>query len=183
MTQPNNLFHTEDQIGRVGAAAFRAIFRKRCMAKASASYGKSKPAGSQGDGKGSVQPYWGYTYLCVCRCPLVRALSSRQRKAWQRHTPCEAERNECPGGVSYRLSLRSATATSRIRPASDRSRPLPPKGCPLSPANRLLSGLYYNTFFKNCPVYEFLHFATSSGVPTATTVPPPSPPSGPKSII
>ena len=41
----------------------------------------------------------------------------------------------------------------------------------------------YNTFLKNSPVYDSFDLATSSGVPVAITVPPPSPPSGPKSII
>ena len=36
---------------------------------------------------------------------------------------------------------------------------------------------------KNCPVYERSFAATSSGVPCAITVPPPSPPSGPRSMI
>jgi hypothetical protein len=35
---------------------------------------------------------------------------------------------------------------------------------------------------KYCPVYEFLLFTMSSGVPLATIVPPRLPPSGPKSI-
>ena len=42
---------------------------------------------------------------------------------------------------------------------------------------------YYNTFFKNSPVYDSLHFAICSGVPVAMIVPPLSPPSGPRSII
>ncbi len=37
--------------------------------------------------------------------------------------------------------------------------------------------------FRYCPVNDFSHAATSSGVPHTTTSPPPSPPSGPKSII
>ena len=37
--------------------------------------------------------------------------------------------------------------------------------------------------FIYCPVYEFSHFATCSGVPAQTSVPPLSPPSGPRSII
>ena len=38
-------------------------------------------------------------------------------------------------------------------------------------------------FARYIPVYESLLSATCSGVPVATTVPPPSPPSGPRSII
>jgi len=37
--------------------------------------------------------------------------------------------------------------------------------------------------FKNAPVYDPSHRATSSGVPRAITVPPASPPSGPMSMI
>ena len=43
--------------------------------------------------------------------------------------------------------------------------------------------LYFNKGFKNLPVYEFSHAAICSGVPVATTVPPPSPPSGPRSMM
>src|SRR5262245_44750568 len=42
--------------------------------------------------------------------------------------------------------------------------------------------LPFNTAFNACPVYDFLFFATPSGVPSATIFPPPSPPSGPRSI-
>src|SRR5215468_4377652 len=35
---------------------------------------------------------------------------------------------------------------------------------------------------RNLPVYDSLTLATSSGVPSATIVPPPAPPSGPRSI-
>jgi thiol-disulfide isomerase/thioredoxin len=44
-------------------------------------------------------------------------------------------------------------------------------------------GLNYTSFFKKRPVWDPLTLATSSGVPTATIVPPPAPPSGPKSTI
>lgn len=37
-------------------------------------------------------------------------------------------------------------------------------------------------FLRNCPVYDFSHAATSSGVPSQTISPPLSPPSGPRSI-
>ena len=42
---------------------------------------------------------------------------------------------------------------------------------------------FFSSFFRYCPVKEALHSATCSGVPQHTTVPPPSPPSGPRSII
>ena len=42
---------------------------------------------------------------------------------------------------------------------------------------------YFIYFAKNFPVYDFSHFTTSSGVPSAITSPPFSPPSGPKSIM
>ena len=38
-------------------------------------------------------------------------------------------------------------------------------------------------FLRYSPVYDFSHSAICSGVPQATTVPPPSPPSGPRSTI
>src|SRR5690606_13500921 len=38
-----------------------------------------------------------------------------------------------------------------------------------------------NSGFKNLPVCEALTFTTCSGVPSATIIPPPEPPSGPKS--
>ena len=41
----------------------------------------------------------------------------------------------------------------------------------------------YKTFFKYSPVNEVLIVDTDSGVPSAIINPPPSPPSGPKSII
>ena len=41
----------------------------------------------------------------------------------------------------------------------------------------------YYIFFKNFPVYDLSFFTICSGVPTAIISPPPSPPSGPKSII
>ena len=40
-----------------------------------------------------------------------------------------------------------------------------------------------NIPFKYCPVYDSSTSHISSGVPAATTVPPPAPPSGPMSII
>ena len=40
----------------------------------------------------------------------------------------------------------------------------------------------YNNGLRYCPVNDFSTFATCSGVPLATIVPPPSPPSGPRSI-
>ena len=42
---------------------------------------------------------------------------------------------------------------------------------------------FFSIRFMYAPVYDFLHFATSSGVPQATTVPPPEPPSGPISMM
>ena len=42
---------------------------------------------------------------------------------------------------------------------------------------------YQKYFFNHWPVYDVSHFDTSSGVPVVTIVPPPIPPSGPKSII
>lgn len=43
--------------------------------------------------------------------------------------------------------------------------------------------LLFNIIFRYWPVNDFATLATSSGVPSATTTPPPSPPSGPISII
>ncbi len=43
--------------------------------------------------------------------------------------------------------------------------------------------LYLRNFFKYLPVYDFLEWQSSSGAPVATTSPPCSPPSGPRSII
>ena len=43
--------------------------------------------------------------------------------------------------------------------------------------------LFPKTSAKYFPVYDFSHSATCSGVPDATTHPPPLPPSGPISII
>src|SRR3989339_1129000 len=43
-----------------------------------------------------------------------------------------------------------------------------------------LSTRFLNAFFKYLPVWVSV-FATSSGVPFATTLPPPTPPSGPTS--
>lgn len=48
---------------------------------------------------------------------------------------------------------------------------------------RVLVSCHFKTFFKYFPVCEFLLFATCSGVPFATTCPPPIPPSGPISMI
>jgi len=42
---------------------------------------------------------------------------------------------------------------------------------------------YLRNFFKYLPVYDFLDWQSSSGEPVATTSPPCSPPSGPKSTI
>ena len=42
---------------------------------------------------------------------------------------------------------------------------------------------YFKYFLRYLPVYDFSHSAHSSGVPLNITVPPPIPPSGPKSII
>jgi len=41
---------------------------------------------------------------------------------------------------------------------------------------------FFNIFAKYCPVKDASTSATSSGVPFAITLPPPTPPSGPKSI-
>lgn len=46
-----------------------------------------------------------------------------------------------------------------------------------------VASFYFRTFFKYVAVCEPFTLATSSGVPFATTVPPSSPPSGPKSIM
>lgn len=52
----------------------------------------------------------------------------------------------------------------------------------LSPSEYRMSGAQ-SIFLRNCPVYDSLTFATVSGVPQATIVPPPLPPSGPRSMI
>ena len=52
-----------------------------------------------------------------------------------------------------------------------------------TPVVRKKSQLIPKIFRKACPVYEFSTRETSSGVPQATTLPPLSPPSGPKSMI
>lgn len=58
-----------------------------------------------------------------------------------------------------------------------------------SSQNRALSsrrcGVFYlfKSFLRYCPVYDSLTSATCLGVPAATTEPPLSPPSGPRSII
>ena len=46
----------------------------------------------------------------------------------------------------------------------------------------LLFLLFSSSSFKYLPVYELLFSATSSGLPHAITLPPPAPPSGPRSI-
>jgi len=44
-------------------------------------------------------------------------------------------------------------------------------------ADRLLTTAYLSAAFSAWPVNDFFTFATSSGVPVATTLPPPEPPS------
>ncbi len=53
----------------------------------------------------------------------------------------------------------------------------------INPCSMKMTHHYFKTSLRNCPVYEALSSATSSGVPMAMTIPPPSPPSGPRSII
>lgn len=43
--------------------------------------------------------------------------------------------------------------------------------------------LYFRYFFRYFPVYDLSQAAISSGVPHFTSVPPPTPPSGPRSMI
>jgi|SRR3989344_7544362 len=59
------------------------------------------------------------------------------------------------------------------------------KICTSPEKSRALSGLvvfYDKCFFRYFPVIDFGLFATSSGVPLATSLPPFTPPSGPRSI-
>lgn len=59
-------------------------------------------------------------------------------------------------------------------PASERFAPQPVLFAPY---------FFFSSFPRYCPVKEALQSATSSGVPQQTIIPPPSPPSGPRSMI
>ncbi len=48
---------------------------------------------------------------------------------------------------------------------------------------KLYFDYYRNMLRRNFPVYDFLFLEITSGVPVATTRPPASPPSGPRSIM
>ena len=60
---------------------------------------------------------------------------------------------------------------------------LPQESCPCYFCDCLSSAARSSTGLRYCPVKESGFCATSSGVPVATMVPPPLPPSGPRSMI
>src|SRR6266481_9135672 len=99
-------------------------------------------------------------------------------------SPATAERRSSSVMICLPLSsitfIRLVWAALRARPSLEEYYVPGSRGGHGGPPIHLLP--YFKTFFRKRPVCDFAHATIALGGPTATTLPPSSPPSGPRSM-
>ena len=134
---------------------------------------------------------------CVITVSGSVSISRSRRRASSTQSSSSSTNGEGNDTISFSASF-ALSANGKLRASCSASAAtdiwfdlnviLPPNGLASRHASRpsdyiAVSILDYRTVFNAWPVKDFLILATSSGVPVATTRPPPEPPSGPRSMM